>query len=388
MQNRALACLALTWLIATTAQAATSVNGFNVSVTRGNVEARVVWSTSESALFYFDHRDSPEVLVKVLDGCAFNGHLWVFVAAATDLQLVVRVTSPSGSVWESRLFEGHPSQSRGDTQAFPCRGAFRTTTWLPGDATEPERVAANVTLRNRFGAEIHFTHPDGSGYARTAWSSDSAALFFFFSRSNAEVLFRVQDGCAVNGHWWVFMAAVSDLRIEATVRDSETGAAKVYRLEGDTLDGIADRQAFPCDAGNSPDPGPNPQPDPDPDPKPPGPDPAPDHTATSVTLNDRFAVQVEFTVAGARRDARVVDVDLPGDASALFHFGSPDNAEVLLKVLNGCAINRQWWVFAAAATDVAYTITVRDSATDAVRVYFAEAGGSPPLADTYGFPCS
>ena len=44
--------------------------------------------------------------------------------------------------------------------------------------------------------------------------------------------------------------------------------------------------------------------------------------------------------------------------SAVFYFFNPDNAEVLVKVLNGCAINGHWWVYSAPATDLRYRVTV------------------------------
>lgn len=172
------------------------------------------------------------------------------------------------------------------------------------------------------------------------------------------------------------------------MQDTATGSVRRYTLLAGSNDGVADRTAFPCGAG-TPDPAPDPPPDPTPTPGPnPGPTPTPDHTATSVTLHDRFVADIEFTVDGVRRLARVVDVDLPGTASALFHFGNPTNAELLFKVLEGCVINGQWWVFAAAATDLGYTITVRDTRARVEKVWFAEPGGSPPLTDTYAFPCS
>jgi lysophospholipase L1-like esterase len=42
-------------------------------------------------LFSFFDRDNPEVLVKVLDGCALNGSFWVFVAPTTALGYTLRV---------------------------------------------------------------------------------------------------------------------------------------------------------------------------------------------------------------------------------------------------------------------------------------------------------
>ena len=369
-------CIVVVLLIPTAASAAATFGGgFEVSVMSGNVEARVVEAGLESGmeLFYFDTPDQPEVLVKLLDR-----EWWVAIAAATDrpLEVIVRC-SPTGSVKRYPFVAGHSSLSLLDTGAFPNGCGSRSTATAAAEArptTESsadgasERVVGNATLRNRFLTGISFTAPDGE-FAANAMDlpGDNAVLFWFFDPTNPDVLFRVVDGCAENGHWWVFMSAVSSLPREATVQDVSTGYVRRYPLASGSYAGVADRTAFPCDGG------------------PPTPHPP---AGTSVTLHDRFVAGIEFTAHGERRAAQVVDVDLPGAASALFHFGNPANAEILFKVLEGCKINEQWWVFAAAATDLAYRITVRDLRTRTEKTWFAEPGGSPPLTDTYAFPCS
>ncbi len=54
---------------------------------------------------------------------------------------------------------------------------------------------------------------------------------------------------------------------------------------------------------------------------------------------------------------------------------------MLVKVLDGCAINGHFWVFSAAATDVEYTLTVKDRANGALFTHHHE-GGSPAAALT------
>ena len=51
--------------------------------------------TDDSGLFYFFEPNNWEMLLKVLDGCEFNEHHWVFAATASDLgiELVVRDTT-------------------------------------------------------------------------------------------------------------------------------------------------------------------------------------------------------------------------------------------------------------------------------------------------------
>ena len=52
---------------------------------------------SAGVLYYFFDEDNPELLVKILDGCAINGKYWLYVSAATDLdvRLLVDHGSPS-----------------------------------------------------------------------------------------------------------------------------------------------------------------------------------------------------------------------------------------------------------------------------------------------------
>jgi hypothetical protein len=59
--------------------------------------------------------------------------------------------------------------------------------------------------------------------------------------------------------------------------------------------------------------------------------------------------------------------------SGLFFFPPPagaDDWQVLIKVLNGCPINGNWWVFYAATTNVEFTITVTDTQSGRVKTYY------------------
>ncbi len=69
-------------------------------------------------LAFFDP-ENWEMLVKVLDGCAINGHFWVFVSAATDVSWDLTIEdTESGQVWTSSHPGGSPSPAITDTQAF------------------------------------------------------------------------------------------------------------------------------------------------------------------------------------------------------------------------------------------------------------------------------
>jgi hypothetical protein len=55
--------------------------------------------------------------------------------------------------------------------------------------------------------------------------------------------------------------------------------------------------------------------------------------------------------------------------SGLFYFFSPDNWELQVKVLDGCAINQRWWVYAAASTNVGYTLVIKDLQARSEKAY-------------------
>lgn len=68
--------------------------------------------------------------------------------------------------------------------------------------------------------------------------------------------------------------------------------------------------------------------------------------------------------------------------SSDFWFFSPDNREISLKVLNGCAQNGFYWFFAAGLTNVAVDIDVHDSVTGTDRHYTnAQGVPFPPIQD-------
>ena len=59
---------------------------------------------------------------------------------------------------------------------------------------------------------------------------------------------------------------------------------------------------------------------------------------------------------------------------------------MLIKVLDGCPVNNHFWVFAAATTNVEYTMTVTDTAASVITSYTNELGvASPAITDVEAF---
>lgn len=77
------------------------------------------------------------------------------------------------------------------------------------------------------------------------------------------------------------------------------------------------------------------------------------------------------------------------DDSGYFWFFDPANIEMVVKVLDGCAITSAYWVFAAGLTDVQVNWSVTDKTNQAV---FAQVNpqGTPfaPVQATDAFPSS
>ena len=100
--------------------------GYEVSLCYETAEGLVgegrggIWASGQSGLLWFFDRDNAEALVKVLDGCSYNGHRWVFVAPVTDLAFNLHVTSHNGRRWTHRNRLGMTAAARGDTSAFDC----------------------------------------------------------------------------------------------------------------------------------------------------------------------------------------------------------------------------------------------------------------------------
>ncbi|MYA09461.1 MAG: hypothetical protein F4060_09355 [Holophagales bacterium] len=236
------------------------------TVSRAPAKRLDVYGIGDSgSVFYFFEPDNPEMLVKVVNGCWLNDHWWVFGSAATDLayELAIEDLADGGGTVEYRhngggviVSDNGFSTASGvinDTSAFPCDavgGASRRPPLDPGGpivevAREYEQptvsgIAAqaaadtrdygcwNRDCLNNWRFSVSATAPYGGVSWGSAWPlpvhglGNGAALLSFFERDNPEMLVKVVDGCAINGHWWVFGSAATDLPYQLRVDDWAT----------------------------------------------------------------------------------------------------------------------------------------------------------------------
>ena len=77
---------------------------------------------------------------------------------------------------------------------------------------------------------------------------------------------------------------------------------------------------------------------------------------------------------------------LTGD-TGYFWFFDAANAEMIVKVLEGCGINGSYWVYAGGLTNVRTTLTVTDTVTHGVKTYVnPQKTPFQPIQDTGAFP--
>jgi hypothetical protein len=100
----------------------------------------------------------------------------------------------------------------------------------------------------------------------------------------------------------------------------------------------------------------------------------------------RFQVTADWTKTTGEHGSGT-GVVLTDDA-AYFWFFSPDNVEMVVKVLDACAISQKFWVFAGGLTNVSVRMTVVDTHTGTVEIYDNPQNVAfAPLQDTKAFAC-
>jgi ELWxxDGT repeat protein len=253
-------------------------------------------------------------------------------------------------------------------------------------ACQPSELA--LCLGGRFRVEATWRDFQGNaGRGHAVPLTGDTGYFWFFDPANVEVILKVLDGQGLNGHHWVFYGALSTVEYTLTVTDVQTGASRRYINPSGRLGSVGDTIAFgPKGATGSQ--------------KTLGPA-AVEHepitrirkaaAAPCVPSVTRLCLQGgRFAVEADWRDfegnvGKGTAVPLPGGDTGYFWFFGPENVEVVLKVLDGRALNGKFWVFYGALSSVQYTLTVTDTETGQVKKYENPSGRLGSVADTGAF---
>ncbi len=275
-------------------------DGDTVCLNQGRFRVELQWQTAEDSgaggavpltddtgYLWFFNADNVEVVVKILDGCALNQRYWVFAGGLTDVEVVMKVIdsktgvaatyyNPPGAAFEpiqdQRTFAVCPQGANlyGESRFLlatedleAVRGgldlAQTTVEPRPGPrialrAAAPDRGACEPDRRTlclgdgRLAVRAGWKNADGDSGEAVSWPlTGDTGLFWFFESSNVELVFKVLDGCALNGHLWVFAAGLTDTGVTMTVTDTETGEEQNYEHAGGTpLPPLQEKRAFSC----------------------------------------------------------------------------------------------------------------------------------------------
>lgn len=82
----------------------------------------------------------------------------------------------------------------------------------------------------RFRVQARWTTPDGrTGSGQASGLTADTGYFWFFSANNIEIVAKVLNACGFNQRLWVFAAGLTNVQVDLTVTDTQTGAVKTYR---------------------------------------------------------------------------------------------------------------------------------------------------------------
>ena len=127
-------------------------------------------------------------------------------------------------------------------------GGTPTPTPHPGPGLCQADADTFCALNGDFKIEVSWETTNGEtgvGRVVTGATSDNTGIFEFFEAGNWELLLKVLDACAVNGHFWVFGGAATNVKYQIRVTDLVTDEVWTYdNPQGKRSDAITDTQAF------------------------------------------------------------------------------------------------------------------------------------------------
>ncbi len=216
--------------------------------------------SADTGTFWFFDPANVETILKVLDGTSLNDHFWVFYGALSNVEYTLTVTDTQTGLARRYFNPSGIFASVGDTQGFGPLGAYdtkRVATSGPPPLVSERLDAAAATgtcvpaagrlclSGSRFAVEASWQDFSGHTGSGTAVSlTGDTGYFWFFDAANVEAVIKVLDGRPVNGHFWVYYGALSNVEYRLTVTDTVTGAVKTYLNPKGRFASVGDVDAF------------------------------------------------------------------------------------------------------------------------------------------------
>jgi PKD repeat protein len=296
--------------------------------------------------------NNPEVFVKVIDGNFFNGHFWVFYGGLTDLEYTLTVQDTLTGATNSYLKPAGSAEGGFDTSAFPGAQAGTTAAWLPTQAIASAWLSGVApafpsALRPQVGVptiEVSPVNPVQSQITR--FDIQNLPI------GNHDILWTLEPG----------VVSTDSNPIHAFSTPGEHNVSAFDRVGGHTYSNIITASQI-------------------------------DELRLLPSADPTEPIQV-FNIRVTARDPRSMRVasgrafannNLFGSYSLPDFTGNPNNAEVVVKMLDGRGVNRNFWTFYGGLTDIQWTMRVGYENLGVDKVYFKDSYSKFGGFDTSGF---
>ncbi len=231
----------------------------------GNGSGQAVPLTGDTGAFWFFDPANVELVVKAIDGNALNDHFWIFYGALSNVQYDLTVTDTVTGVQKVYHNPAGTMASRADTRAFqepgpPPPAAAASFLQEPQSMALPEEVICPPGTGvpccppvpwlpclhgGRFSVDVTWRTAAGqTGSGQVVELSSDSVYVWFFDQDNVELVIKILDGRGLNGKFWVFYGALSDVEYTIRVTDNLTGKVKTYHNPAGTMASRADTSAF------------------------------------------------------------------------------------------------------------------------------------------------
>jgi photosystem II stability/assembly factor-like uncharacterized protein len=347
---------------------------------RRSVDGGNTWSEGQLSVYVFDFERDPRHSSSIFAGTS-NGVFWSNDRGVTWTRFEPALGEP--------VFSLALDSSGRFLYAGTEHGVYQLERSFEACLAGPDQLCL---IGAKFQVTVTARHPQ-SGDLIKGRAIAEGDEFGYFSLPDVtgdpefpEVFVKMADARGApppyGGHAWVFHSSLTDLDYTVTVRETDTGRVRTYTAADSAplTCGLADTSAFArgCEA---------------------------DPSSISVAGSRLAASGAELSLLGGRfratiratdpRTGRIAEGAAIARQDGFGYFSLPDFTgdprfpEVFVKMVDGRAQpGRSFWVFHTGLTDLAYTLTVTDTVTGAVRTYTGGATAGTFLcgsADTTAF---
>jgi hypothetical protein len=217
---------------------------------------RAVSLSNDTGYFWFFDQANVELVVKVLDGRGVNGSFWVFYGSLSSVQYTLKITDTATGRVRTYTNPSGRMASAADTGAFAAGSSTAAVEQVSEPLELPLELKAaeaatcvpgptDLCLSGRFRVFLSWKTQGSQGAGQAVPLTSDTGYFWFFQSSNVEVVVKVLDGRGLNGHFWVFYGALTNVEYQITVVDTQTGEQVVYTNPSGRMASVGDTSALP-----------------------------------------------------------------------------------------------------------------------------------------------